>query len=86
MYSKLWSSDAWCSETVQQKFGAIDNKYACNLCIELTELAMFLQKHGDPVGVPSNVQPSAVILKYQPWISSAAWDDWKTEVTRTAVR
>jgi len=51
MYSKLWSSDAWCSETEaiiplkvstsNREFGAsviLDNKCACSTCIETDEV------------------------------------------------
>jgi len=63
------------------------DKYVCNTCIE-TDRIYVPPKQGEPVEVPSILQPCAIkvdlqrpkndIPKYQPWVSSASWDDWKT--------
>jgi len=42
----------------------------------LKQTKLCFSKTWDQVGVPSIVQPSAVIPKYLPWVSSAAWAGW----------
>ena len=44
--------------------------------LRLTELSMFLRNRG--IQLECKAFYNHLPLKYQPWVSSAAWDDWKT--------